>query len=54
MSIKVQIDSIPDADRWKLAEKNADLEFNMLNNTSIPYYVVITPDGKVIDSKPGL
>ncbi len=49
----VPIDSITATQRTELGEKNAVRELDMLNTNSIPYYVVITPDGKVIDTVAG-
>ena len=56
VTVSVFVDSVPIGSitpdqRRELAGKNATLQLDLLNNNSIPYYVVITPDGKVIDAK---
>ena len=58
MTVSVYVDQVPissitPSQRLELAGKNATLQVDMLNNNSIPYYVVVTPDGKVIDAKAG-
>ena len=49
----VPISSITATQRTDLAEKNAEQQDALLHNPSIPYYVAVTPEGQVIDSKPG-
>jgi thiol:disulfide interchange protein DsbD len=49
----VPIESITAAQREQLAEKNADIQLKLVNNITIPNYVVVTPEGKVLDSRAG-
>jgi hypothetical protein len=58
VTVSVYVDSVPinsiSAEaRTKLAEENADKQLKLVNNITIPNYVVVTPDGKVLDSRAG-
>jgi thiol:disulfide interchange protein DsbD len=49
----VPIDSITQEQREELARANAERQVDLVNDTTTPLYVVLTPDGEVIGTKGG-
>jgi thiol:disulfide interchange protein len=49
----VQLDSLSSEQKEALAEANLDRELALTGATTNPYYVILTPDGKVLGAKGG-